>query len=126
MTYRRSRSSSRSPIELRETGIDLAIGNFGTGYSSLSYLSQLPISKLKIDRSLVGGMIESKRQRIIVGATIDLAHSLGLEVVAEGVENEETLQLLSELGSDFVQGFHVGVPADAAAFAGVNPEWVAA
>jgi diguanylate cyclase (GGDEF)-like protein len=112
--------------DLEEVGVALSIGNFGTGYSSLSYLSHLPISKLKIDRSFVRGMVESKRQRIIVGATIELAHGLGIEVVAEGVEDAQTLDLLRELGSDFVQGFHIGLPVEPGSFAEAGSDSVAA
>jgi EAL domain-containing protein (putative c-di-GMP-specific phosphodiesterase class I) len=112
--------------ELAETGFQLAIDDFGTGYSSLNYLSQLPISRLKIDQSFVGAMTTSHRERVIVGATIDLAHNLGLEVVAEGVEDETTLELLRELGSDFAQGYHIGLPVDAGSFVPLDSDWIAA
>jgi EAL domain-containing protein (putative c-di-GMP-specific phosphodiesterase class I) len=116
----------RVAIELAELGIQLALDDFGVGYSSLSYLSRLPISKLKIDRSFVGRMGVSERERIIVGATVDLAHSLGLAVVAEGVEDAATLELVRELGADIAQGYFVGPPEAADAFVGVTAEWRAA
>jgi EAL domain-containing protein (putative c-di-GMP-specific phosphodiesterase class I) len=116
----------RVALELSELGFDLAIDDFGTGYSSLSYLSQLPISKLKIDRSFVGSMIVSPRDRIIVGAAIELAHNLGLEVVAEGVEDAETLELVRELGSDLAQGYYIGPAGEPSSFVVAVPEWTAA
>lgn len=91
-------------------GIHTAIDDFGTGYSSLSYLRQLPISTLKIDRSFVASMQHSEQDRIIVSATILLAHNLDLRVVAEGVEDQETLQLLREMGCDQAQGFGLCKP----------------
>jgi diguanylate cyclase (GGDEF)-like protein len=97
-------------LELAAIGIGLAIDDFGTGYSSLSYLSQLPISTLKIDRSFVAAMGKSEREQSIVRATIELAHGLGLETVAEGVEDAETLELLRELGADIAQGYFIGAP----------------
>jgi diguanylate cyclase (GGDEF)-like protein len=100
-------------LELAAIGIGLAIDDFGTGYSSLSYLSQLPISKLKIDRSFVAAMRLSEREQSIVRATIELAHGLGLETVAEGVEDDETLELLRELGADIAQGYFIGAPVGA-------------
>jgi diguanylate cyclase (GGDEF)-like protein len=99
-------------LELAEIGIGLAIDDFGTGYSSLSYLSQLPITKLKIDRSFVAAMTKSEREQSIVRATIELAHGLGLETVAEGVEDAETLELLRDLGADIVQGYYIGSPVE--------------
>jgi diguanylate cyclase (GGDEF)-like protein len=97
-------------LELAAIGIGLAIDDFGTGYSSLSYLSQLPISTLKIDRSFVAAMGKSEREQSIVRATIELAHGLGLETVAEGVEDGETLELLRQLGADIAQGYFIGAP----------------
>jgi predicted signal transduction protein with EAL and GGDEF domain len=116
----------RVAIELAALGVQLALDDFGVGYSSLSYLSRLPISKLKIDRSFVGRMGVSERERIIVGATVELAHSLGLAVVAEGVEDAATLELVRELGADIAQGYFVGPPEAAHAFVGVTADWKAA
>jgi EAL domain-containing protein (putative c-di-GMP-specific phosphodiesterase class I) len=107
-------------------GVRLAIDDFGTGYSSLGHLSQLPIALLKIDRSFVGQMLTSERDRIIVAATIELGHNLGIEVIAEGVENAETSALLEELGCDQVQGYHVGVPVEGSSYVIATADWAAA
>ncbi|MCB1727997.1 MAG: EAL domain-containing protein [Gammaproteobacteria bacterium] len=90
---------------LKDAGITLAIDDFGTGYSSLVYLRKLPISALKIDRSFVSDMLDNEQDRSIVGSTVALAHNLNLGVVAEGVEDGETLVLLREMGCDQAQGF---------------------
>jgi len=96
--------------QLDGLGIKLAIDDFGTGFSSLAYLKKLPVAELKIERSFVMGMAEDKDDRVIVRSTIELAHNLGLLVVAEGVENEDALEQLRELGCDFVQGYLVCGP----------------
>lgn len=95
---------------LHGMGIRMAIDDFGTGYSSLGYLKSLPVSKIKIDKSFVLEMLGSKSDAKIVHATIDLAHNLGLQVVAEGVENDEVLALLDQLRCDEVQGYCISVP----------------
>jgi len=99
---------------LAEMGISLSIDDFGTGHSSLSYLKRLPVDEIKIDRSFVMEMETSENDAKIVHATIDLAHNLGLGVVAEGVESEQILKMLKTLNCDFAQGFHLSrpVPAD--------------
>ena len=99
---------------LRAMGVGLSIDDFGTGYSSLSYLSILPVNELKIDRSFVSGMGQNENDLAIVRATIDLAHSLRLRTVAEGVEDEATWNLLAGLGCDTVQGYYVSRPIPAA------------
>jgi len=96
--------------QLDRLGIRLAIDDFGTGFSSLAYLKKLPVSELKIERAFVMGMAEDKDDRVIVRSTIELAHNLGLQVVAEGVENETCLRQLRELGCDTVQGYLVSGP----------------
>jgi diguanylate cyclase (GGDEF)-like protein len=101
---------------LKSTGVRLAIDDFGTGYSSLSYLKSLPIDVIKIDRSFVMGMGANQSDAAIVRSTIDLAHNLELEVVAEGVEDEATLEELARCGCDFAQGYFIGRPCDAEAF----------
>jgi len=91
-------------------GILLSIDDFGTGYSSLSYLRNLPATELKIDQSFVVHMLDESNDLRIVKSTIDLAHNLGLKVVAEGVESEAILKALGEQGCDIVQGYHVSRP----------------
>ena len=93
-----------------ELGIEIAIDDFGTGYSSLAYLKQLPLSKLKIDKSFIMDMIEDDNDAMIVRSTIDLAHNLGMKVVAEGIEEKEMLELLQILGCEFGQGYYMSHP----------------
>jgi diguanylate cyclase (GGDEF)-like protein/PAS domain S-box-containing protein len=95
---------------IRELGVRVALDDFGTGYSSLSYLKDWPVDEVKVDRSFVSSMVADGRDRAIVRATIDLAHSLGLDVVAEGVEDAPTLRLLAEMGSDRAQGYYIARP----------------
>ncbi|HTH73967.1 MAG TPA: EAL domain-containing protein [Trinickia sp.] len=95
---------------LNAIGIRLAIDDFGTGYSSLSYLKRMPVDELKIDKSFVMGMTENKDDETIVRSTIDLAHNMGLKVVAEGVESEAVLRRLADLRCDLAQGFHLSRP----------------
>ena len=95
---------------IKEMGVGIAIDDFGTGFSSLSYLKKLPVKELKIDKSFVFNMNRDENDSMIVHSTIDLAHNLGLRVVAEGVENEETLERLREQGCDLVQGYHLCRP----------------
>ena len=97
--------------ELRALGVRIAIDDFGTGYSSLSYLSKFPIDTVKIDQSFVSGIGRGQRRNAtIVYATIELAHALGLSVVAEGVEHPEELSELRKAGCDAAQGFLLGRP----------------
>jgi EAL domain-containing protein (putative c-di-GMP-specific phosphodiesterase class I)/CHASE2 domain-containing sensor protein len=93
---------------LREYGIRLSIDDYGTGQSTLSYLKTLPVSELKIDKMFVTRLCENESDRIMVRSTIDLAHQLGLTVVAEGVEDWDTVKLLTEFGCDYAQGFVIG------------------
>lgn len=96
--------------ELSQLGIQISIDDFGTGYSSLTYLKQLPVNELKIDRSFITDMLENDNDAVIVKTIIELAHNLGLRVIAEGVENEATLDRLNVLGCDMVQGYFTGEP----------------
>lgn len=100
-------------IELHAMGIQFSIDDFGTGYSSLSYLHQFPFDILKIDRSFVTGLEASSKRREIVKAIVLLAHSLGLEVVAEGSERDETAECLGELQCDYAQGYSFARPQPA-------------
>lgn len=102
---------------LRGLGITIAIDDFGTGYSSLNYLARIPMDTLKIDRSFVVSMNQSVESRTIVSTIISLAHSLGLKVVAEGVETGEQRDLLKALACDELQGFLLGRPVPAEAIA---------
>ncbi|HEX8104784.1 MAG TPA: bifunctional diguanylate cyclase/phosphodiesterase [Solirubrobacteraceae bacterium] len=102
---------SRSVLEeLRAMGITIAIDDFGTGFSSLSQLQHLPVDEIKIDKSFVLGMDESRQDAAIVRSTIDLGRSLDLAVTAEGVETAGVLAQLAELGCDCLQGFYIGRP----------------
>ena len=112
---------------LNKMGVTLTVDDFGTGYSSLAYLQSLPVSSIKIDKSFVLSMAEDPGNATIVQSTIDLGHNLGLRVVAEGVENEETYNKLAALGCDYAQGYFLSRPlspdkatAWLAAFSGVN------
>ncbi len=100
--------------QLRALGVTVSLDDFGTGYSSLSYLKDLPIDELKIDRSFVQHLTDAgSRAEILVRAAVDLAHNLGLSVVAEGVEDAETQRQLAGLGCDVVQGYHIARPMPA-------------
>lgn len=93
---------------LREFGIHLSIDDFGTGQGALSYIKRIPGTEVKIDRSFVGDITTSAESRSVVQATIDIAHSLGRTAVAEGVEDQETAQLLAGMGCDYAQGYLYG------------------
>jgi diguanylate cyclase (GGDEF)-like protein len=106
----------RATAQLRRLsamGIRLAIDDFGTGHSSLAYLRSLPVSDLKIDRAFIRDLATSEDDAAIVRSTIELAHQLGLRVVAEGVEDAASLTILQELNCDRAQGFHLCRPAPA-------------
>ena len=96
--------------KLDKMGVGLSVDDFGTGYSSLSYLKRLPVQQLKIDRSFVSDMIDDKDDAMIVRSTIDLAHNLGLNTVAEGVETQATLKTLKTMGCDLGQGYLISRP----------------
>jgi diguanylate cyclase (GGDEF)-like protein/PAS domain S-box-containing protein len=102
--------AAESLAELRSLGVTLAVDDFGTGYSSLLYLRQFPVDVLKLDRVFVSGLGTNPRDDVMVGSIIDLAHSLGLVAVAEGVETLDQLGVLEELGCDYGQGFYWSEP----------------
>jgi len=101
---------------IREMGVTIAIDDFGTGFSSLSYLSKLPVDTLKIDRSFVQDMTTGEQGAVLVSTIINLAHSLKLKVVAEGVETDEQSTLLRSMGCDELQGYLFGRPAPSGLF----------
>ncbi len=103
---------------LHEMGITLSIDDFGTGYSSLAYLKKLPVSELKIDKSFIMQMTEDRQDRRIVQSVIDLAHTLDMVVVAEGIENEQILNMLVAMGCDYGQGYYIARPMPAAELKG--------
>ena len=96
--------------ELQRMGIRLSIDDFGTGYSSLAYLQRLPVDDIKVDRSFVLNMLKNSSDEAIVRSTIELAHNLGMRAIAEGVEDQATLDRLRALGCDLAQGFYMGLP----------------
>ncbi|HZR46936.1 MAG TPA: EAL domain-containing protein, partial [Candidatus Manganitrophaceae bacterium] len=100
-------------IKLHRLGIRFSIDDFGIGYSSLSYLQKLPVDKIKVDKSFVIHMTRNRGDAQIVHSTIELAHNLGLKVVAEGVETEEILNCLAEIGCDEAQGYFISRPVSA-------------
>ncbi len=101
--------------KISDMKIQTSIDDFGTGYSSLAYLSLLPAIEVKIDRSFVMDMIDNKHNSVIVKAIIDLAHNLSMKAVAEGVETQEVMDSLKELGCDYQQGYYISRPLDASA-----------
>ena len=96
--------------QLSELGVSISIDDYGTGYSSLAYLKSLPITTLKIDRTFISQMVANVQDRIIVNSTVQLAHNLGLEVTAEGIEDQSLIRTLYELGCDKGQGFFICRP----------------
>jgi EAL domain-containing protein (putative c-di-GMP-specific phosphodiesterase class I) len=100
---------------LRELGVQVSIDDFGAGFTSLAYLNDLAVGELKLDRRFIRPLAQGRRSRNseLVRATIELGHALGLQVVAEGVEDAATLELLSELGCDIAQGYEIGRPVPA-------------
>lgn len=103
----------RTLQQLRETGVTLSVDDFGTGYSSLSQLKKMPVQELKIDKSFVLRLTTEPQDQLIVRSTIDMAHGLGLSVVAEGIESIEAWALLQQWGCDLGQGFGLARPVPA-------------
>jgi len=102
--------------QLNDIGIELSIDDFGTGYSSLAYLKRLPVKWLKIDYSFIVNMMQNEQDQIIVNSTINLAHNLGLSVVAEGVESADIMRYLGDMACEHAQGFHIARPMPADEF----------
>jgi EAL domain-containing protein (putative c-di-GMP-specific phosphodiesterase class I) len=103
-------STTAALSELKSLGVSLTVDDFGTGYSSLAYLKRFPVDEIKIDRNFVAGLLSDQEDQAIVTAIINLAHTLGVVAVAEGVENIDQMRRLRELGCDLGQGYHFGRP----------------
>jgi EAL domain-containing protein (putative c-di-GMP-specific phosphodiesterase class I) len=95
---------------LRDSGVGISIDDYGTGYSSLAYLASLPVTELKLDRAFVNSMQSSARAAAVVTSTLQLAQSLGLVLVAEGAEDQPTVDALVRLDCEMVQGYHISRP----------------
>ncbi len=111
-------------LALRELGVSLAIDDFGTGYSSLAYLKRLPITTIKIDKAFIGDLTHDPEDAAITSTVITMAHSLGLNVVAEGVETEAQMQFLARHRCNEIQGFWLSRPLEAHACLGFIRNWV--
>ena len=96
--------------KLREKGIGIHMDDFGTGYSSLSYLQKLPLDCIKIDKSFIESMETDLKKKNIIALIIEMAHSLGLKVVAEGIETEQQYYFLKAFGCDIAQGYYLSRP----------------
>jgi diguanylate cyclase (GGDEF)-like protein/PAS domain S-box-containing protein len=112
MVMENAEQSTKLLNEIRDLGVSLAIDDFGTGYSSLVYLKRLPINTLKIDKAFVGDLVDDPDDEAITATIISMSHSLGLNVIAEGVENEQQLRYLREQGCDEIQGYWLSPPID--------------
>jgi polar amino acid transport system substrate-binding protein len=96
--------------ELRKLGVNIMLDDFGTGYTSFSYIKKIPANTIKIDRSLVANILVSEKDQGITKSIIDLAHSIGMKVVVEGVENEYVFDMLRDIGADYIQGYYISKP----------------
>lgn len=108
-----TQKTMKSLYQLSDLGVLISIDDFGTGYSSLQHLRELPVSEMKIDKSFVMNMTRNENDAVIVRSIIDLAHNLGLQVVAEGIEDQETHDILKLLQCDYGQGYHIARPISA-------------
>jgi EAL domain-containing protein (putative c-di-GMP-specific phosphodiesterase class I) len=106
----------RTLVNIQRMGLQTSLDDFGTGYSSLNYLMRLPLNKLKIDRSFIQNLEKDSRSVAIVSAIIAMAHSLNLEVIAEGVEVESHIRLLHKMKCDILQGYYIAKPMSARDF----------
>jgi diguanylate cyclase (GGDEF)-like protein len=111
-----TRAANRTILELREAGIGVALDDFGTGYSSLSYLKDFQLDYLKIDRSFLSDLQDGRTGAELLRAIVDLGHSLGMRVIAEGVETAAQASVIQLLGCDFIQGYFTGRPTSFEAF----------
>ncbi|MCP4388713.1 MAG: EAL domain-containing protein, partial [Gammaproteobacteria bacterium] len=102
-------------LEFRDSGIQVALDDFGTGYSSLAYLQKFDIDYLKIDREFIKNLKPDSDDLALCAGIVAMAHTLGIEVIAEGIEIEEQKQLLLKIGCDYGQGFYLGKPTSAEA-----------
>jgi EAL domain-containing protein (putative c-di-GMP-specific phosphodiesterase class I) len=107
---------SKKLFQFRQAGVCIALDDFGTGYSSISYLKKFPTDYIKIDRSFVNSMTADSNDKVLCEAIIVMAKKLGIEVVAEGIETEEQLDLLKKMGCDYGQGYLFSKPLDKSAF----------
>ncbi|MDY7098746.1 MAG: EAL domain-containing protein [Pseudomonadota bacterium] len=105
-----SETAKRALTQLREAGARISIDDYGTGQATLNYLQDFPAQEIKLDQSFIRDLVDDRKDQIMVQSTIDLAHALGFEIVAEGVETQEILDILAGLGCDYAQGWHVGKP----------------
>lgn len=110
---------------IKQIGLHLSVDDFGTGYSSLAHLHRLPIDAIKIDQSFIRKLTIESRDAVIVRSIIQLAHNLGLKVVAEGVENREILRTLVTMGCDMAQGYYISHPRSGAELVGGFSDWLA-
>lgn len=99
--------------KLMDMGIRIALDDFGTGYSSLSYLRRIPITTLKIDKSFIDNISSNKKEEAIIKNIIQMAHSMELKVIAEGVETEDQLSILKRMECDYIQGYYFSKPLPA-------------
>ena len=97
-------------VALKELGVHVSVDDFGTGYSSLSYLKRFPIDRLKMDQTFVRDLVSDADDRAIATAIVTLGHSLGMRVIAEGVETDAQMNILRDMGCDEVQGYYLGRP----------------
>jgi diguanylate cyclase len=114
---------------LRTIGINISVDDYGTGLSTLEYLRAIPSNEVKIDRSLISQIDYNSESRMIVNSTIQMVHSLGRSVVAEGVESEAILKLVSQMGCDKAQGYLISKPMrfrDLWSMIGIEPKTAAA
>lgn len=102
--------------QIRKAGIGISIDDYGTGQSTISYLQRLPIGEIKLDKSFVQSMVTDKANQVIVKSTIAMAHDLGLKIVAEGIEDQRTMDLLMQYGCDIGQGWHISKPVSSEIF----------